>query len=144
MVICAVDDPARQGLPSHNFVSHKCVPFTVVTCKDTVITACTQQILTTYSDIIDNGAYIGTCEQSIICTENGAIGLTSFPGHNFPLLVFDGLQYAKMEGKAWVVLSYAMSDRYAEVSNQGPSLLKDWRPKCMQENISTAHNTVHS
>ena len=53
VVICAVDDPAKQGLPSHNFVSQKCVPFTVVTCKDTVITACTQQILITHSDIID-------------------------------------------------------------------------------------------
>ena len=59
-----------------------------------------------------------------LCTGSGAIGLTSFPGHNFPLPVFDCLQYAKTEGKAWVVLSYPMSGRHAEVPNQGPSLQK--------------------
>ena len=71
VVICAVDDPAKQGLPSHNFVSHKCVPFTVVTCKDTVITACTQQILITHTDVIDSVDIVHS---------NGAIGLTSLPG----------------------------------------------------------------
>ena len=67
-----------------------------------------------------------------LCTGNGAIGLTSFPGHNFPLPVFDCLQYAKTEGKAWVVLSYAMSGRHAEVANeeyQGTSAIQGLETK---------------